>query len=200
MAVASSISAERERLMTVDAVGGRPATSANHARPLRVSDGLGSLFVLIRPYPEDAMAQQLTEVGETSAQLAERNAEIQDYLNRYSRALVAGDGRTIAGMWGIPALVLGDEMVIAVHAPAEVEAFFGGARDQYSKSGVTDTHPDITSVGWVTDRMAIVTVRWPYLDATGNEVGAESSTYTLKRDDQGALKLFVAVMHGVEKR
>jgi len=145
------------------------------------------------------MANQATGIGGTSAELSERNARVQEYLNRFSRALVAGDGHTIAGMWGIPALVLGDEMVMAVQAPAEVERFFSGARDQYNKAGVTTTHPDITSLRWVTDRMVIVSVRWPYLDDKGNEVGAESSTYTLKRDDHGEFKLHVAVMHGVEK-
>jgi hypothetical protein len=146
------------------------------------------------------MAQQVFEVGETSAELSERNAQVQEYLNRFSRALVTGDGHTIAGMWGIPALVLGDDMVMAVQAPAEVERFFSGARDQYNKAGITTTHPDITSLRWVTDRVVIVSVRWPYLDDKGNEFGAESSTYTLKRDNQGEFRLHVAVMHGVEKR
>jgi hypothetical protein len=103
-------------------------------------------------------------------------------------------------MWAIPAHVLGDEMVMAVKAPAEVEAFFSGAKDQYNKAGITTTHPDITSLRWVTDRIVIVSVRWPYLNNQGDEFGAESSTYTLKRDDHGEFKLHVAVMHGVEKR
>lgn len=146
------------------------------------------------------MPDQVTEIDEVSAQHADRRAQVQEYLNRFSRALVAGDGRTIAGMWGIPALVLGDETVMAVSSPAEVEAFFGGAKDQYNKAGITTTHPDITSLRWLTDRLVLVTVRWPYLNANGDEVGAESSTYTLRRDDQGDFKLFIALMHGVEKR
>lgn len=146
------------------------------------------------------MAQQVTGIDEVTAQLADRNAQVQEYLNLFSRALVAGDGRTIAGMWGIPALVLGDDTVMAVKTPEEVETFFGGAKDQYNKAGIAATHPDITSLRWLTDRLVVVSVRWPYLDASGDEVGAESSTYTLRRDEQGEFKLFVAVMHGVEKR
>jgi hypothetical protein len=42
----------------------------------------------------------------------------------------------------------------------------------------------------------LVDVRWPYLDAGGNEKGEESSTYTLRTDDTGELKLHVAVMRG----
>lgn len=146
------------------------------------------------------MAHQVTGIDEVSAQIADRNAQVQEYLNYFSRALVAGDGRTIAGMWGIPALVVGDETVMAVQSPAEVEAFFGGAKDQYNKTGVVATHPDITSLRWLTDRLVVVSVRWPYLNAAGDEVGAESSTYTLRRDERGQFKLYVAVMHGVEKR
>ena len=138
---------------------------------------------------------QSTDPGAT----AERDADVQEFLNNFSRALTAGDGRKVATMWGIPALVLGDDMVMVVNTAAEVEKFFSGARAEYNKQGITDTHADITDLRWVTDRIAIVSVRWPSLDAKGNEVGAESSTYTLKRDDQGELKLHATVMHGVEE-
>jgi hypothetical protein len=143
---------------------------------------------------------QIAGIDEVSAQLADRNAQVQEYLNRFSRALVAGDGRTIAGMWGIPSLVLGADTALSVQSQDQVEAFFGGAMDQYNKAGIVATHPDITSLRWLTDRLVVVTVRWPYLDANGEEVGAESSTYTLRRDERGEFKLFVAVMHGVESR
>jgi hypothetical protein len=45
--------------------------------------------------------------------------------------------------------------------------------------------------------LALVEVRWPYLDGQGNEVGEEVSTYVLRRDDTGALKVQVALMQGV---
>jgi hypothetical protein len=48
----------------------------------------------------------------------------------------------------------------------------------------------------MTDRILVVEVRWPYLDQEGNEAGEESSTYTLRRDDQGHLKIRAVVMHG----
>jgi hypothetical protein len=43
----------------------------------------------------------------------------------------------------------------------------------------------------------MVRVRWPYLTPDGREMGAETSTYTLARQD-GDWKLRVAVMHGQE--
>lgn len=45
----------------------------------------------------------------------------------------------------------------------------------------------------------MVEVRWPYLDADGEERGEETSTYTLRRNDRGELRLRVAVMHGASE-
>ena len=52
---------------------------------------------------------------------------------------------------------------------------------------------------WVTDRMALVDVRWPWLDADGAENGEESSTYALRRGDDGRLKIRMVVMHGARE-
>ena len=99
-------------------------------------------------------------------------------------------------MWEVPSLVVGDEMLLAVRTSEEVARFFSGAKEQYNKMGVTDTRGEIVRLTWATGRIAIVQVRWPYLDARGEEVGEETSTYTLKRNQQGELKLCAAVMHG----
>lgn len=124
------------------------------------------------------------------------HSEVQAFLARIARALTAGDGKTVAGMWAVPALVLGDDDVRAVGTLQEVEQFFGGAKEQYNARGITDTRADIVELRWLTPRMALVEVRWPYLDQEGNEVGEEVSTYALRRDDTGALKVQAALMHG----
>jgi hypothetical protein len=128
-----------------------------------------------------------------------KDTSVRDFLERLARALTAGDGRAAAALWEIPALVVGDTMTKVVSSREEMEAFFGGAKQQYNTRGVSDTRPDIVRLRWVTDRMAIVEVRWPYLDERGNEVGEEASTYTIRRDDAGDLKLVAAVMHGEAK-
>jgi hypothetical protein len=79
---------------------------------------------------------------------------------------------------------------------SEVEQFFGGAKDQYNALGIVTTRADIQRLEWLTDRVVLVDVRWPYLDARGNERGEESSTYTLRRDDAGELKMQAVVMRG----
>jgi len=95
---------------------------------------------------------------------------------------------------------VGDEMLQAPRSAAELEQFFSGAKDQYNKMGVTDTRADIVRLTWATPRIAIVQVRWPYLDRRGEEVGEETSTYTLRRNQAGELRLCAAVMHGAAPR
>lgn len=123
---------------------------------------------------------------------------VQAFLDSFAEALTAGDGEAIAQMWETPAFVLGEDMVRVVTAAEEVAEFFGGAREQYREIGITDTKAQIVRLDEITDHIVMVRVRWPYLDKDENEMGAETSTYTLAREKKGDWKLRVAVMHGQE--
>ncbi|MEJ7598722.1 MAG: hypothetical protein WKG01_12510 [Kofleriaceae bacterium] len=127
----------------------------------------------------------------------EKRAEVQDVLDRMARALTTGDGAGVAGCWGAPAFVVSAEMVKAVASLDEVAAFFGGAADQYTSRGIVNTRGDIVDEEWIGDGIVTVKVRWPYLDAAGNEIGAEASDYTLRRNDAGKLEIRCVVMRGV---
>jgi hypothetical protein len=129
-----------------------------------------------------------------------RDTSVQDFLDELGRAITSGDGAAAARLWETPAYVIGDDMVVAVATDDEVAQFFGGAKAQYNHRGIVDTRAEIIRLSWPTDRLAIVEVRWPYLDGKGDEVGDEVSTYTLRVDDSGALRLRVAVMHGETRR
>jgi hypothetical protein len=124
---------------------------------------------------------------------------IQRFFDRFARAVTTGDGRSIARMWAVPALVVGDSMVQAVGSLDQVEEFFGGAKEQYNAQGIADTRAELQRVEWLTRRLAVVDVRWPYLDAQGVERGEETSTYVLRRDDSGELKLQAALMRGAKR-
>jgi ketosteroid isomerase-like protein len=128
----------------------------------------------------------------------ENTNEIQDLLDRMGRAVTAGDGKAVTQIWETPAFVVSDDNVMVVSSLDEVAQFFGGAREQYNDLGITDTRAEIVTLNWPTENIAIVQVRWPYLDAHGKERGEETSTYTLRRGDDGALKLRIAVMHGAK--
>lgn len=125
-----------------------------------------------------------------------RNGAVQAFLDRFARDLTAGHMQNIVSKWGVPGLVIEDDDVRAVTSPAEVEAFFSGAKEQYNARGITDTRADIRGLEWATDKIAIVHVRWPYLDAQGQEMGNEASSYVLRRDGTGDFRFYVAVLRG----
>jgi len=125
-------------------------------------------------------------------------SEVQNFLDEMAEGLTRGDAAAVAKLWEAPAFVLGDDEVHAVASQEAVRQFFAGARDQYNQMGVTDTHAEIQMLDWLTDRIALVEVRWPWLDGRGREIGGETSTYVLRRDDRGNLRLRTAIMHGAE--
>ena len=138
-------------------------------------------------------------IGKRAVAIAEKDSRIQNLLDQLAKALTAGDGHTAATFWRTPAFVIGDQHEQVVTSQQEVEKFFSGSKEQYNQRGITDTRADIQCLDWITDRLALVEVRWPYLDAKNNEVGEETSTYLFKRDGSGELKLRLAVMHGEAK-
>jgi hypothetical protein len=125
-----------------------------------------------------------------------RRGEVQQFLDRFAKALVTGDARALATMWEVPALVASDMGMQGVSSREEVEQFFAGAKDQYNARGIVDTRGDIRRLDWITERIALVEVRWPYIDERNREVGEESSTYALRRADDGALMICGVVMQG----
>jgi ketosteroid isomerase-like protein len=134
--------------------------------------------------------------GGASVALERNESEVQEILDRLAEAVTEGDGRAVARLWAVPALVLGDTMARPVSDLKEVEQFFGGAKEQYNARGIADTRAEIAELQWPTPRIAIAEVRWPWLDAAGIEKGDEVSTYVFRRDDAGKLKIQAVIMHG----
>jgi len=139
---------------------------------------------------------------DTSAQrdgMTQRDhAEVQRFLDRFASAMTSGDTHAVAQLWEAPAFVIDDRDSIAVPNLEAVEHFFAGAKDQYNAQGITTTKAEIVDLDWVSDNLVVARVRWPYLDDAGNTRGAESSSYTLKRNRDGDFKLRVVLMRGVE--
>lgn len=123
---------------------------------------------------------------------------VQDFLDRFATAITSGDAKTTAELWETPAFVIDERAAFAVSDAAEVEKFFAGSKDQYNAQGVTTTRAEIQDLDWVTDNLVVARVRWPYLKEAGKTLGAEASSYTLKRDGDGNFKIRVVLMRGVE--
>jgi ketosteroid isomerase-like protein len=121
---------------------------------------------------------------------------VRALLVRLAQALTSGDGAAAASLWATPALVLGDEIALTVASSADIQDVFGGAKAHYNARGIAGTRPDILRLDWLTPRLAMVEVRWPYLAADGDEVGEETSTYVVRREPDGRLAIRAAVMHG----
>jgi hypothetical protein len=134
--------------------------------------------------------------GGTSVALERNESEIQEILDRLAEAVTEGNGKAVAKIWAVPALVLADNMARPVSTLVEVEQFFGGAKEQYNARGITDTRAEIVELSWPTPRIAIAEVRWPWLDSAGIEKGDEVSTYVFRRDDAGKLRIQAVIMHG----
>jgi hypothetical protein len=151
--------------------------------------------------PNDISEEQTEKTPVTPAQPSSSYAdqEVVDFLDRFATALTAGDTAAIVGLWETPGIIVFADGVKPMNSADDIEKMFGNAKEMYAKYGISDTRADVTHLQWIGERIAHVEVRFPWLDASGDEVGGESSTYTLRRDDDGQLKLRVVIMHGVEK-
>ena len=121
---------------------------------------------------------------------------IRTMLQRFAHAFTSGDGSGAAACWEVPALVVSDEGSRAVGALSEVAAFFAGAKEQYNRHGVTGTRVDVLGMVWHSERVASVTVRWPWLDAQGKDVGRSETSMYIVRVTRGEAKICAVVMAG----
>jgi hypothetical protein len=122
--------------------------------------------------------------------------DVVDFLERFGKALTSADTDTLTKLWAAPSFVIGDSMAQAVNEKSEVAEFFSGAKEMYNERGISDTRPEIQKLDWVTPRLALCEVRWPYLDDKGEEKGAETSTYVLFKNPNDELEIRAALMHG----
>ena len=124
--------------------------------------------------------------------------EVQHFLDRFAAAVTHGDGEAATQLWQVPALAIGDGMMMEMDSDEQVAKLFGSGKEQYNAKGITDTRADIVGLEDLTPKVVLVTVRFPWIDKEGNEIGGETSTYTLKRDTTGALRVRASVMLGAE--
>jgi hypothetical protein len=125
-----------------------------------------------------------------------KKSELAQFFDRYAKAVTSDDLPVLVAAWETPAFVLGDIGAHAVSSPDEITKLFSGAKEQYNARGIVGTRADIVRSEWPSERIATVTVRWPFIDRDGRELGYETSTYMLRRDDGGTLRIRGAIMHG----
>jgi ketosteroid isomerase-like protein len=124
--------------------------------------------------------------------------EVQHFLDRFAAAVNASDGEAATHLWETPALVVGDHMTMAVGSDEQVAKMFGSAKDHLKSRGATDTRAEILGLEDLTPRVVLVTAHFDWLDGDGEQVGGETTTFTLRRDRDGAFRVKTSVMHGAE--
>lgn len=120
---------------------------------------------------------------------------LHDLIGRYSHALAAGDVATIVAAWDVPSLVIGEKGVISFDTRDELERFFTASTAEYDPRGRMGPRVRVSGLERIAERLATVRLSFPYLDRYDREMGEESSTLTLRRDELG-WKIRVALMHG----
>jgi ketosteroid isomerase-like protein len=124
--------------------------------------------------------------------------EVQHFLDRFSAAVNTSDGEAATKLWETPALVVSDRSTMAVACDEQVAKMFGSAKDHLKSKGATDTRAEILGLEDLTPKVVLVTAHFDWLNGDGEEVGGETTTFTLRRDSQGALRVKSSVMHGGE--
>jgi len=135
-----------------------------------------------------------------SARGADLRGEVEAFLESYAHAFLKGDGRAVSCHWSVPSLIITDEEVKPVSSLEQVRAFFDRCNLEYRARGIEATHAEIITLDTPTDRVAMVAVRWPLLDAEGEEQGSELATYVLRKDAFGEYKIQSMVMQGEDYR
>ena len=123
---------------------------------------------------------------------------IPDFFELLGDALGRAHPSTIAGFWEAPALIVSDAGVHAPQTAADVRAFYASADGAYAAQGIAETRPDVEHVAWLSPRVVQVQVLWTNLSAEGAELGEERATYTLRVDDNGALRIRAMVLHAAQ--
>lgn len=132
--------------------------------------------------------------------LQDVRGEVQELLDEMARALIVGDGEAVAALYEVPALIISDEGVMTIVSTDQIAQFFGAAKAQYNAQGIVGTRADLIDLERIGKRIVVATVRWPHLDSNHHEVAAESSDYTLRRDDKGRLRIRSVLMRGMAPR
>lgn len=129
--------------------------------------------------------------GPAARRSRSRNASVEVALQRFfddfSRDLTSGDGRAAAARFEYPAVMImsdvgkyGGNQVL--QDEGTVASFFDKAPEQYHAKGIEQTTANLEDIEWIAPDLALVRVRFPYLDAQGDDMGdGETSVYVVRK-------------------
>jgi hypothetical protein len=120
---------------------------------------------------------------------------LADFFGRYGAALTSGDVVAIAGCHALPGMVVADSYSFTFSSPAAVALSFLGAAPAYQEQQIVAAHAQLLDVQRLTDVLAMVAVRWEFLDSAGRAVPGEGFRYLIRADAGGPQIITVIATH-----
>jgi hypothetical protein len=110
---------------------------------------------------------------------------LTDFFDRYGAALTTGDVPGIASCYALPSSVVADAYSFTFTSPAAVALSFIGAAPDYRERELVAAHAQIEDVRALSGSLAMVAVRWEFLDSAGAAVPGERYQYLLRTTADG---------------
>jgi hypothetical protein len=130
--------------------------------------------------------------GRTVGCMAITDERLAAFFATYADALRDFDAEAIARLWGLPGMIVTDEFAGALESRADMAAGLASSFPLYKLLGLASAVPELRTANDLTDRIALVGVRWSYRDEAGEEIVTTDYEY-LVRDDADGLHVYVAV-------
>ena len=128
-------------------------------------------------------------------QAHEWEAEVGRFLGAYIEAFLSNDGARIAGMYNTPSVtVRADGSVHAFQTIDELQSFFQGLADTYSKAGSKKWKYTNLSIEPVGARSAIATLDWEMQREDGSIIRGWRQTYNFILAD-GRARILASTFH-----
>lgn len=120
---------------------------------------------------------------------------IEQFFERYGRALSEGDLAGIAACYMVPGLVLGSGASIPISDLAEVERAFADAAEQYRSQGLTRARAEVVTSYSLSSEVWLAEVNWEYLSTAGESLHQEHYHYLLRASPDEKLRIQVVIAH-----
>ena len=118
---------------------------------------------------------------------------LRDYFDRYAGALVAFDAEAAAQLWSAPGMIVGEEFSDAVGTRAEMVAGLAQSYPLYERLGLADVDYDLLGTHRISGRLALIRIRWRFLDSRGELLTDSTSEYLLRAEGEPGLQATVCV-------
>ena len=118
----------------------------------------------------------------------------------FADALSRLDTKTMAYLYAMPCTLLSDDSTTVFSEPAKLEGFFNRGAAVYRQLGVAQVRCDIWSRQAWTDKMALVKVKWHYLDKSGNGIYSCDYQYIIKLNQENRPGIVMSVSINEKER